>query len=137
MDEKEVSTQNTEQDDEISLVDLLAVIIRYRKLIIWGTVAVFAVVAFYYFALPQFIPSMKKKTLTATYTVYTYDVPASIKSNLSITTGGNYINSKLLERLQNRPYMAREVKRFPAFKFEGGSDDPYAYNKFITDLYDK
>ena len=54
-------------EDEISLIDLFAVLVRYRKLVVIGTLAVALAAFAWLFVLPKFVPSLNKKTLTISY----------------------------------------------------------------------
>lgn len=65
-------------EDEISLIDLFAVLIRYRKLVVIGTFAVALAAFAWLFALPNFIPSLNKKTLTISYALKTERLPTSV-----------------------------------------------------------
>lgn len=73
-----MSEQYENNEDEISLIDLFAVLIRYRKLIVIGTLAVALAAFAWLFVLPKFVPSLNKKTLTISYALKTERLPASI-----------------------------------------------------------
>lgn len=65
-------------EDEISLIDLFAVLVRYRKLVVIGTLAVALAAFAWLFVLPKFVPSLNKKTLTISYVLKTERLPASV-----------------------------------------------------------
>lgn len=65
-------------EDEISLIDLFAVLVRYRKLVVIGTLAVALAAFAWLFVLPKFVPSLNKKTLTISYALKTERLPASV-----------------------------------------------------------
>ena len=65
-------------EDEISLIDLFAVLVRYRKLVVIGTLAVALAAFSWLFVLPKFVPSLNKKTLTISYALKTERLPASV-----------------------------------------------------------
>lgn len=65
-------------EDEISLIDLFAVLVRYRKLVVIGTLAVALAAFAWLFVLPKFVPSLNKKTLTISYALKTERLPSSV-----------------------------------------------------------
>lgn len=73
-----MTEQYENNEDEISLIDLFAVLIRYRKLIVIGTLAVALAAFAWLFVLPKFVPSLNKKTLTISYALKTERLPASV-----------------------------------------------------------
>ncbi len=89
---------NNSVDEEISLIDLLAVLIRYRKMIVWGTVAV-AVLAFsYLFLLPKVMPSKASSAVEVSYYIHQSEPPAlwyklNPTTTTTTTTTGGLLNN--------------------------------------------
>ena len=82
-------------EDEISLIDLFAVLVRYRKLVVIGTLAVALAAFAWLFVLPKFVPSLNKKTLTISYALKTERLPASVAFSVNydiLLTATNYMN---------------------------------------------
>lgn len=73
---------NENCEEEISLIDLMAVLIRYRKMIMIGTLAVAFLAGFRLFVLPKFIPSLNKETQTVSYLIQVEKIPAKLKLEL-------------------------------------------------------
>ena len=72
-----------QNEEEISLIDLLAVIIKYRKMIIFGTIAAGIIGIAAIFVMPKLFPSFDNKEITATYTVKVTPLPSNISSALA------------------------------------------------------
>ncbi len=102
---------NNSVDEEISLIDLLAVLIRYRKMIVWGTVAV-AVCAFsWLFLIPKVIPSRASSAVEISYYIHQSEPPAlwyQQNPTTTTTTGGllsnaiSYLNDPLVLIKKNK-----------------------------------
>ena len=120
-------------EDEISLIDLFAVLIRYRKLIVIGTLAVALAAFAWLFVLPKFVPSLNKKTLTISYALKTERLPASVLpfvNNYSILwTAINYMKDVRV--------LADVQREFSIFADEKKASSVSAYNKQIQDAIDK
>lgn len=65
-------------EDEISLIDLFAVLVRYRKLVVIGTLAVALAAFAWLFVLPKFVPLLDSKKQTVIYDVKTERLPPSL-----------------------------------------------------------
>jgi hypothetical protein len=78
--------KNTIQDEEISLVDLFAVVIKYRKFIILGTILTILVFASFLFIVPKFKAPQKD--------IYNVEisVPILFEKNISDLLGFNFAN---------------------------------------------
>lgn len=137
---KETSTEvkNTKnEDEEISLVDLFAVLVRYRKLILIGTGVVTTIAIIWLFIVPLVFKSQDTKTLSATYTIRVVDVPMTAKSYLNLSTTDNYVSTFAQYKIQDLPFLAEECKKFDVFNYTGGSENQYDYNQFIKGISKK
>ena len=128
-----MTEQYENNEDEISLIDLFAVLIRYRKLIVIGTLAV-AVAAFaWLFVLPKFVPSLNKKTLTISYALKTERLPASVLPSVN-----NYsILWTAINYMKDVRVLADVQREFSIFADEKKASSVSAYNKQIQDAIDK
>lgn len=119
-------------EDEISLIDLFAVLIRYRKLVVIGTLAVALAAFAWLFVLPKFVPSLNKKTLTISYTLKTERLPSSVAFSVNydiLLTATNYMNDvRVLADAQREFSIFADEKKVPSVS---------AYNKQIQDAIDK
>jgi hypothetical protein len=102
------NTQNcTQTDDEISLIDLFSVLIRYRKLIVAGTFSVAFLTGLYLFVLPKIVPSMNKATQTVYYTFDVEQLPRSLADQLQLNVKDSAVSclqdAKIFAEL-NRKY---------------------------------
>lgn len=119
-------------EDEISLIDLFAVLVRYRKLVVIGTLAVALAAFAWLFVLPKFVPSLNKKTLTISYALKTERLPASVAFSVNydiLLTATNYMNDvRVLADAQREFSIFADEKKVPSVS---------AYNKQIQDAIDK
>ena len=69
-------------EDEISLLDLFAVLIRYRKLIVLGTLIVSFLAGLYLFAVPLIFKKANTQKAKVAYTVSVRAIPLSIATKL-------------------------------------------------------
>lgn len=127
----------TRYDDdtyEIDLIDLFAVLLRYRKMIILGTLLVTFLTGAFLFLKPKVLPKSEKKDLKVTYVIKTQGFSSSISSGLSrlganLSLGGDLVNS-----FEDYPILAKEYKTYPVLG-EDYPEDILEYNKMITTIF--
>lgn len=123
-----MESSSVQTDQEISLIDLLAVLIRYRMLIILGTLIFTGVAVLYTIILPKFFPSMNTRSITVTYTLETRELPSDVQRILSNPQAS--ITSQTMFRLQNQHFFAEQYKKLFEDKKNIPKDD-YEYNIVI------
>lgn len=107
---------NQNGDEEISLIDLFAVIIRYRKLIIIGTLVITFLAGLYLFVLPMVVPSSSKKVSTVTYSIDVNRLPLTVERQLPNPVGGaNLISGLFMSNVRNVPFFASVYKEHMIF----------------------
>lgn len=119
-------------EDEISLIDLFAVLIRYRKLVVIGTFSVALAAFAWLFVLPKFVPSLNKKTLTISYALKTERLPSSVATSVNYSilwTAINYMKDVMV--------LSDVQREFSIFADEKKASSVSAYNKQIQDAIDK
>ncbi|MBR5400875.1 MAG: hypothetical protein IK102_03595 [Treponema sp.] len=124
--------QNVEQkEDEISLLDLFAVLIRYRKLVIFGTLIITVLAGLYLFAGPMVFKKLNGQTAQVSYTVQVNAVPLSIASKLpnAETITPLYLATYYSQRL---PFLVRQIKAHNIFSDNEMTD--YEFNTFVQSL---
>ena len=118
------------EDEEISLIDLFAVLVRYRKFIVIFTAACSFLAGIYLFLLPKFAPSLNSKEVLISWTVKARAMPSALVleglPKNELISAKSYFSS---ERL-----LARENKKFPAFSSESDEMTEKEYNKFIQNI---
>ena len=119
-------------EDEISLIDLFAVLIRYRKLVVIGTLAVALAAFAWLFVLPKFVPSLNKKTLTISYALKTERLPSSVATSVNYSILWTAINY-----MKDIRVLADAQREFSIFADEKKASSVSAYNKQIQDAIDK
>lgn len=119
------------QEDEISLLDLFAVLIRYRKMIIWGTLIVSFLAGLYLFVLPFAFKKANDRNAQVSYTVRVNVIPLSITKQLP---NGDKITPLYLATYnsQRLPFLVDEIKRHNIFSEKEMSD--YEFNSFVQGL---
>ena len=131
MEDKD-KTITEKNDDEISLIDLFAVLIRYRKLICIGTAAVTLLAVVKLFVLPIVQKPSNVHELNITYTLSINSIDKTVSSLFPQEV------SKLAGYYLNRPqFLAEEHKVFPAFDRDAYKLTDYQYNSFILRLQNK
>ena len=116
-------------EDEISLLDLFAVLIRNRKLIIFGTLIVSFIAGLYLFIVPLFVKKLDVKTATVTYTVDVKPIPSIMAAKLS-SPSPLYLSTYNAQRL---PFLVDEIKKNNIFSDENEMSD-YDFNKFVQTI---
>ncbi len=118
MSEIENYTANS-ADDEISLIDLVSVLIRHRMMIIIGTVLAFVLGAVYLFVYPALFPKAVKREITVEYSINVASIPGAIASKLPAKFSNlkNVVNAEVndpvflvKEMKKNNPYAAEDSK---------------------------
>ena len=100
--------ENIKENEEISIIDLLAVLIKYRKLIIIGTIIPAVIAALWLFVAkpilkPVEIPEPETKTEThISYTVRVNYLPSVVYDSLAKYSGGSWdIHGRLINDFTN------------------------------------
>lgn len=117
-----------QKNQEISFIDLLAVLIRYRVLIILGTLIFTGVAVLYTTILPKIFPFMNTRSITMTYTLEIRELPSDVQRILSNSQAS--ITLLTMSRLQNQSFFAEQYKKLFEDKKNIPKDD-YEYNIMI------
>ncbi|MCQ2247514.1 MAG: hypothetical protein MJZ50_00740 [Treponema sp.] len=120
---------NENYEEEISLIDLLAVVIRYRKMILIGTFAVALLAGIRLFVLPKVVPSMNRQTQTVSYLVQVEKIPAKLKKELDYRFIENGISF-----LTDVRAFAQSQKEFKIFADEEKCGSAVNYNYAISNV---
>lgn len=123
-----MESSSVQKNQEISFIDLLAVLIRYRVLIILGTLIFTGVAVLYTTILPKFFPSMNTRSIAVTYTLETRELPSDVQRILSNSQAS--ITLLTTSRLQNQSFFAEQYKKLFEDKKNIPKDD-YEYNIMI------
>lgn len=134
MDAIENNSYNDEE--EISLIDLFAVLLRFRKMIIFGTLIVTLLAGIFLFIVPALFPFADQGKVEVTYTVNLHRPGASIEKGLA----GLGVDFNLMKSLgmsfYNPANIAREYKKYP-FMSEEYPKENKEFNLFIKNLIDQ
>ena len=122
-----------QNEEEISLIDLLAVIIKYRKMIIFGTIAAGIIGIAAIFVMPKLFPSFDNKEITATYSVKVTPLPRNISSGLAALGINNNFEKTLTSSFINLPFIASEYKKFP-FTNKSFTSDVFFSNSIVEEI---
>ena len=127
----EINTNKETQEDEISLLDLFAVLIRYRKLIVFGTLIVSFLAGLYLFVLPMVLKKAGNQSALVSYAVDVRNVPVGISEKLpnneKITP--LYLATYNSERL---PFLVDQIKAHNIFSDTEMTN--YEFNSFVQSL---
>lgn len=124
-------------EDEISLLDLLAVLIRYRKLIVIGTGIITILTIIWLFIVPIFFKKFAKQNAKVEYTIAARSIPNSIAEKLpkgnekdkAITPLylATYINNRL-------PVIVEAVRKHDIFSDSKTEMTEYEFNTYVQGL---
>lgn len=129
-----MESSSVQKNQEISFIDLLAVLIRYRVLIILGTLIFTGVAVLYTIILPKFFPSMNTRSIVVTYTLETRELPSDVQRILSNSQAS--ITLLTMSHLQNQSFFAEQYKKL--FEDEDSiPEDDYEYNALIQEYQKK
>lgn len=123
-----MESSSVQKNQEISFIDLLAVLIRYRVLIILGTLIFTGVAVLYTVILPKIFPFMNTRSITMTYTLEIRELPSDVQRILSNSQAS--ITLLTMSRLQNQSFFAEQYKKLFKDKKNIPKDD-YEYNIMI------
>lgn len=123
-----MESSSIQKNQEISFIDLLAVLIRYRVLIILGTLIFTGIAVLYTVILPKIFPFMNTRSITMTYTLEIRELPSDVQRILSNSQAS--ITLLTMSRLQNQFFFAEQYKKLFEDKKNIPKDD-YEYNIMI------
>lgn len=123
-----MESSSVQKNQEISFIDLLAVLIRYRVLIILGTLIFTGIAVLYTVILPKFFPSLNTRSITVTYTLEIRELPSDVQRILSNSQAS--ITLLTMSRLQNQSFFSEQYKKLFEDKKNIPKDD-YKYNIMI------
>lgn len=135
MENNEVKT--AAEDEEISLIDLFSVLLRYRKFIIAFTAIVTVLAGLFLFVLPVANKNFDKKQLEYNYIIRYDDFPAKVKkyaTSTSTSTSTSIIDAAAVEEMKNPAVFAAEYKANPFLKDTDKFATELEYNSFIYGL---
>ena len=116
--------KNTEE--EISLIDLFAVLIKHRLLIILGTLITTVIAGLFLFVVPKIVPSMNKTTVDVNYNVKVQPVPTVIMQKLPSTTSTP--NTLAIYNMSRIQFLVEEFKNYPVYFEEDNNMSAYQFN---------
>lgn len=128
------STPYNEEEQEISLIDLLAVIVRHRLLIFFGTLATVAVVILGMIIFPLFFPSRSVRDVAVTYTLKTKELPSNVQ--LLLGTEQNSITQQTISILNDKVFFSNQYKKLLK-DVDNIPEDDYEYNALIQEYQKK
>jgi hypothetical protein len=122
-----LSSGSTEDNDEISLVDLFAVMIRRRRFIVLGTAICTVLAVLYIFLLPQ-LTGRSDRRYTATFSAAQVQFPKGIEAKIGVSVG-----NLAAGRAMQQDFAAAEYRRYPLM----GEKNivkmlPFEYNSYIA-----
>lgn len=104
---------NPTTDDEVSLIDLLAVLIRYRKMIIFGTAIITFLAGIWLFVMPVVSKNFDKREVSVTYSIRLNPFSRYIQDGFSSLGLDLQVEGNLLKKLDYTPLIAEIYKKYP------------------------
>lgn len=135
-------TKNIENEEEISLIDLFAVVIRYRKLIIIGTFIATLIASLFLFVAPLFSKSFDFREVDVTYSIRVNEFSDSLKEKIfgkelikAEPQKAYSIGSSFANKVLYLPFLSAEYKKFPIFSSDSDKElTSRELNTFIAKL---
>ena len=123
--------QKEKSEDEISLLDLFAVLIRHRKLVVLGTLIVTVLAGLYLFVVPLFVKKANTQNAKVAYTISVKAIPLSIATKLP---DGEKITPLYLAtyNAQRLPFLVDQIKKNNIFS--NTEMTSYEFNSFVQSL---
>ena len=126
------------EDDEISLIDLFAVLIKHRFMIILGTSIVAVLCIFYLFVLPNVYEKANKHSVTIEYNYHINSLSNALAQELGFSDQKqNVIVSLTKYNLTNLPFISEEIKKYNPFQDDFEKMTSYEYNRYIQNIVNK
>lgn len=122
--------ENKNTEEEVSLIDLLAVCLRYRKLICIGTLAVTLLAGLWLFVAPVVFKDKLQKpdTYTVSYKIRTENPPQIVMNSVA---GGNGVANIASAQMKTLQFICSQNRIVPLFGAE--DKDGYEYNSAVKD----
>ena len=134
MNENEKNPSLTE-DEEISLIDLFAVLIKHRILIVAGTIAAFILAVLYLFALPKLDKDNSNRNVTMEYRISVTQLPVALEQEISTQKNLGVVKSMAESQFLDIISVVEEIKNVNPFTTEKSSKlEGYKYNSFVKGL---
>lgn len=123
--------QKEKSEDEISLIDLIAVLVRHRKLVVLGTLIVTVLAGLYLFVVPLFVKKANTQNAKVAYTISVKAIPLSIATKLP---DGEKITPLYLAtyNAQRLPFLVDQIKKNNIFS--NTEMTSYEFNSFVQSL---
>jgi len=129
----ELEINRNEAEDEISLIDLFAVVIRHRFMIIFGTILVSVLAICYLFIYPLVVPKASKAEVTIDYSIAVCAVPDSI--NTELPSKFKNIKSLVNSEFNDIVFLAKELKQCNPFIDDKMKElNEFQFNTFVQNL---
>lgn len=134
MNEIEKNPSLTE-DDEISLIDLVAVLIKHRILIVAGTIAAFILATLYLFALPKLDKDNSKRKVSMEYRITVKQLPTALEQEISTQKNLGIVKSMAESQFLDIISVVEEIKVLNPFVTDKSTNlEGYKYNSFVKGL---
>ena len=134
MNEIENNTPLTE-DDEISLLDLIAVLIKHRFMIIFGTVFVFVFCCVKLFVLPALSKETKDRSVSIEYRIAVKQLPTALEQEISSQKTMGIVKIMAESQFLDIISVVEEIKELNPYASEGSEKlKGYEYNSFVKNL---
>lgn len=127
-------------EEEISLIDLFAVLLRYRKMIIIGTFLMTFIAALVLVVVPKVVDMRKTDKIKVMYSVSVNQMPGSFRYRVFENSGMSGVGDYLVSTVKYLPFLASEYRKYPFFESEGKLPDTISdeqFNQMVSGFIDK
>lgn len=130
---------DTNPDEEISLIDLFAVLLRYRKMIIIGTLLMTFITAVVLVVIPKLTDIRKTENIKVMYSVSVNQMPSSFRYRVLENSGMGGVGDYLSSTVKYLPFLASEYKKYPFFEKDGKLSEEITdeqFNQMVSGFID-
>lgn len=123
------------EDDEISLIDLFAVLIKHRFMIIAGTILVFVLTCLYLFGLPLLKKDKTNRNVSVEYRISVNQLPTALEQEISTMKGTGIVKIMAESQFNDIISVVEGIKVINPYASENSEKlKGYEYNSLVKNL---
>lgn len=131
----EINNTSVTEDDEISLLDLFAVLIKHRFLIVAGTLLVFVLVCLKLFIIPLLSKEPADRNVSIEYRIAVKQLPTALEQEISSEKNMGIVKMMAESQFLDIISVVEEIKKLNPYASETSDKlKGYEYNSFVRDL---
>ena len=131
----EINNTSVTEDDEISLLDLFAVLIKHRFMIVFGTIFVFVFTCLKLFVLPLLSTEKMNRNVSIEYRISVKQLPTALEQEISSSKNMGIVKMMAESQFLDIISVVEEIKKINPYSSDDSNKlNGYEYNSFVRDL---